>query len=196
MAYVQLDGLGRVPFSNVRRPKPIMDLGGPRAPAATSEGELEGKLQPLEKEPLLAARIMIEDAMCLLLDVQDIDRLLHSQQALEHPAALHQRRTLLLEGAFPRPAPGSIPTGTWWGLVCLGNPHPHGAGRPAMSCGAGMETRDEIGERRAHPRACTELSTHDILPSRAVQQYGRPHMICGSRQIFFFFLSFCLMCVC
>mmetsp|Transcript_35186 Transcript_35186/g.66322 ORF Transcript_35186/g.66322 Transcript_35186/m.66322 type:complete len:905 (-) Transcript_35186:458-3172(-) len=98
VAYVQLDGLGRVPFSNVRRPKPIMDLGGPRAPAATSEGELEGKLQPLEKEPLLAARIMIEDAMCLLLDVQDIDRLLHSQQALEHPAALHQRRTLLLEG--------------------------------------------------------------------------------------------------
>ena len=29
----------------------------------------------LEDEPLLAARIVIEDCMCLLLDVDDIDRL-------------------------------------------------------------------------------------------------------------------------
>ncbi len=31
--------------------------------------------RPLEQEPLLAARIMIEDCMNLLLDVEDIDRL-------------------------------------------------------------------------------------------------------------------------
>ncbi len=31
--------------------------------------------KPLEQEPLLAARIMIEDCMALLLDVEDIDRI-------------------------------------------------------------------------------------------------------------------------
>lgn len=31
--------------------------------------------RPLEQEPALAARIMIEDCLALLLDVQDIDRL-------------------------------------------------------------------------------------------------------------------------
>ncbi len=31
--------------------------------------------RPLEQEPLLAARIMVEDCMALLLDVEDIDRI-------------------------------------------------------------------------------------------------------------------------
>ena len=43
------------------------------------EGEAGGQARaaqrPLEQEPLLAARIMIEDCMNLLLDVEDIDRL-------------------------------------------------------------------------------------------------------------------------
>jgi hypothetical protein len=41
--------------------------GGADAAAAPSK--------PLEQEPLLAARIMIEDCMALLLDVEDIDRI-------------------------------------------------------------------------------------------------------------------------
>jgi DNA topoisomerase 2-associated protein PAT1 len=47
---------------------------------------------------LQAARIMIEDAMCLLLDVDDIDRLLASKQAHGEERGLQQRRTLLLQG--------------------------------------------------------------------------------------------------
>lgn len=31
--------------------------------------------RPLEQEPAMAARIMIEDCLALLLDVQDVDRL-------------------------------------------------------------------------------------------------------------------------
>lgn len=34
----------------------------------------ESRSKPLEQEPLLAARIVIEDCMCLLLDIDDIDR--------------------------------------------------------------------------------------------------------------------------
>ena len=47
--------------------------------AQDEDGEAGGKARaaqrPLEQEPLLAARIMIEDCMNLLLDVEDIDRL-------------------------------------------------------------------------------------------------------------------------
>ena len=75
-AFVALDGMGRVPFSNIRAPKPILDFsgkgekdgGGGREEA---DGDLSGGRR-LEQEPLLAARIMIEDGMCLLLDVDDI----------------------------------------------------------------------------------------------------------------------------
>lgn len=56
--------------------------------------------KPLEQEPLLAARIMIEDCMCLLLDVDDVDRMLTAGEAHELQsmgnALLHRRRELLV----------------------------------------------------------------------------------------------------
>lgn len=33
ITYVQLQGLGKLPFSNVRRPKPLMELSGSTLPA-------------------------------------------------------------------------------------------------------------------------------------------------------------------
>ena len=100
-AFVALDGMGRVPFSNIRAPKPIMDVtgdgqtkGGGGRGATTGEG---GQRR-LEQEPLLAARIMIEDGMCLLLDVDDIDRQVEEGVAVEAPAAMSRRRDFLLEG--------------------------------------------------------------------------------------------------
>jgi DNA topoisomerase 2-associated protein PAT1 len=99
VTYVQLDGLGRVPFSNIRRPKPIMDLNAALTPRADADNDGEpAPHTPLEREPALAARIMIEDAMCLLLDVDDIDRLLASPQTPQDTRSLQQRRTLLLHG--------------------------------------------------------------------------------------------------
>jgi hypothetical protein len=135
--FVSLEGLGKIPFSNIRRPKPLMDVGttpgdqvgqrcsfcshrsrhrtdtpcilckfmlnairhaGIRAnkpyPAAqpttyiflrcqaaqdSEDGSKNGgsrkARRPLEQEPAMAARIMIEDCLALLLDVQDVDRL-------------------------------------------------------------------------------------------------------------------------
>ncbi len=57
----------------------------------------------LEDEPLLAARIVVEDCLNLLLDADDIDRLWASAnigadpRARDGRPALRQRRTLLLE---------------------------------------------------------------------------------------------------
>ena len=56
-------------------------------------------LRPLEQEPLLAARIMIEDCMCLLLDVDDIDRMFMVASGYrDDEMQLRQRRALLMEG--------------------------------------------------------------------------------------------------
>lgn len=74
--------------------------------------------KPLEEEPLLAARIVIEDCMCLLLDVDDIDRVWAATRgAREDEHLLRQRRSLLMDafasslrlpdGALP-PPPGAV----------------------------------------------------------------------------------------
>ena len=101
-AFVTLEGLGRVPFSNIRAPKPIVDMKGDGAVGgAAGRDESDGALgggRRLEQEPLLAARIMIEDGMCLLLDVDDIDRQVDEGIAAEAPAAMARRRDFLLEG--------------------------------------------------------------------------------------------------
>lgn len=55
-------------------------------------------MKPLEEEPLLAARIVIEDCMCLLLDVDDIDRVWAASNGFrEDEHILRQRRSLLMD---------------------------------------------------------------------------------------------------
>lgn len=66
---------------------PHQEQEGQSGEAATAEGGASASAgadggagdaapsKPLEQEPLLAARIMIEDCMALLLDVEDIDRI-------------------------------------------------------------------------------------------------------------------------
>ena len=161
--FVQLEGLGKIPFSNVRRPKPLMDVSAEAAEVGVSMtrvqmsgmlgrpllvvafsiprlhspggcqdlrsfhlretkvwtvqaqrqalwclrsfnvfqcvkcgftqdeggeaggGHARAAQRPLEQEPLLAARIMIEDCMNLLLDVEDIDRLCTAGPPGAHP---------------------------------------------------------------------------------------------------------------
>lgn len=64
------------------------------------KGEEEQRSKPLEEEPLLAARIVIEDCMCLLLDVDDIDRVLKNHfrgREDEQTASLRVRRIVLLD---------------------------------------------------------------------------------------------------
>ena len=110
VAFVKLEGLGRVPFSNIRRPRPLMDVTPDDLRTTTSsvDGDHVGSpkessqkpLKRLGQEPMLAARIMVEDCMALILDVQDIDRIFVATagRPLENHMELLQRRCLLVDG--------------------------------------------------------------------------------------------------
>lgn len=95
-AYLQVDALGRLPFSSIRRPRPLLEVD---LPSSTSgDGEQIKSERPLEQEPMLAARITIEDGLCLLLDVDDIDRFLQFSQPQDGGSQMRRRRQVLLEG--------------------------------------------------------------------------------------------------
>ncbi|KAK3152790.1 hypothetical protein QOZ80_2BG0163650 [Eleusine coracana subsp. coracana] len=93
-AYLQVDALGRLPFSSIRRPRPLLDVEPASAPSDNIE---KSASKPLDQEPMLAARITIEDGLCLLLDVDDIDRLLQFSQQQDGGLQLRNRRQALLE---------------------------------------------------------------------------------------------------
>ncbi|CAM6095101.1 unnamed protein product [Calypogeia fissa] len=104
-AYLQVDALGRVPFSSIRRPRPLLDVDSGQVSGGLlnrlqGDGSVDAVSQyrPLEQEPMLAARIAIEEGLCLLLDVDDIDRLLTTSQPPDGGAQLRRRRQLLVEG--------------------------------------------------------------------------------------------------
>jgi len=89
-AYLKVDALGRLPFSSIRRPRPLLDV----EPASTTEDStLVSK--SLDQEPMLAARITIEDGLSLLLDIDDIDRLLQFSQQQDGGLQLRNRRQTL-----------------------------------------------------------------------------------------------------
>ncbi|KAK4779117.1 hypothetical protein SAY86_006645 [Trapa natans] len=96
-SHLPTDALGRVPLSSIRRPRWLLEIDTPTCPA---EGSTEQKMsdRPLEQEPMLAARITVEDSLCILLDVDDIDRLLQCTQPQDGGAQLRRKRQLLLEG--------------------------------------------------------------------------------------------------
>lgn len=92
--HLALEGLGKIPLSNTRRPKPLMDLGQ----GGTENGEKGENQKSLDQEPMLAARVMIEDGLNLLLDVNDVDRILEEREVDEESAEeLKKRRMALLE---------------------------------------------------------------------------------------------------
>ncbi|KAI9116576.1 hypothetical protein K1719_012743 [Acacia pycnantha] len=95
-AFLQVDALGRVPFSSIRRPRPLLEVDTPNSSASSTEQNIPEK--PLEQEPMLAARVTIEDGLCLLLDVDDTDRFLQFNQLQDGGIQLKQRRQALLEG--------------------------------------------------------------------------------------------------
>ncbi|CAL0310239.1 unnamed protein product [Lupinus luteus] len=95
--FLQVDALGRVLFSSIRRPHPLLEVDPPKSSFnGSSEQNISEK--PLEQEPMFAARVTIEDALCLLLDVDDIDRFLEINQLQDGGTQLRWRRQVLLEG--------------------------------------------------------------------------------------------------
>ena len=107
VAFVKLEGLGRVAFSNIRRPRPLMELSvgssGEDANTSTTDAghsKAAPKQKRLDQEPALAARVVIEDCMALILDVEDVDRIFVASggKNIENEEKLKQRRVLLVEG--------------------------------------------------------------------------------------------------
>ncbi|CAA2997552.1 Hypothetical predicted protein [Olea europaea subsp. europaea] len=96
-AFLQVDALGRVSFSSIRRPRPLLEVDSPNSSGSAS-AEQQVVEKPLDQEPMLAARVTIEDGICLLLDVDDIDRFLQFNQIQDGGAQLRQRRQVMLEG--------------------------------------------------------------------------------------------------
>ncbi|KAJ0489075.1 hypothetical protein HanHA300_Chr12g0439901 [Helianthus annuus] len=95
--HINVDSHGRISFSLIRRPQPLLEVD---SSSGSGDGGSESKSseKSLEQEPLLAARIMIEDGLCVLLEVDDIDRFLQSTQPQDGGAQARQKRKILLEG--------------------------------------------------------------------------------------------------
>ncbi|XP_038725928.1 protein PAT1 homolog 1-like isoform X2 [Tripterygium wilfordii] len=93
----QADVLGRIPLTSIRRPRPLLEVDHPPSGSGTGSSELGVSEKPLEQEPMLAARITIEHDLCLLLDIDDIDRFLQFSQQQDGGAQLRHRREMLLE---------------------------------------------------------------------------------------------------
>ena len=82
--FADLQGLGKIPFSNLRTPRPLIDFLDNESLASAEE---EAGLQSIQWEYIrlaqraqaMHARKLIEDAMCLLLEVDDVDRLAMSE---------------------------------------------------------------------------------------------------------------------
>ncbi|KAJ4798690.1 Topoisomerase II-associated protein PAT1 [Rhynchospora pubera] len=90
-AFLQVEALGRLPFSSIRRPRPLLDVD------SSSSSPDTRPTKPLDQEPMLAARITIEDGLCLVLDVDDIDRVLQFNQVPDGGSHLRRKRQALLE---------------------------------------------------------------------------------------------------
>ncbi|XP_016457319.2 protein PAT1 homolog 1 [Nicotiana tabacum] len=96
--HLHVDAQGRVSFSSIRRPRPLLESDPPGLVSNDGSGEQKISEKPLEQEPTFAARITVEDGFYLLLEVDDIDRLLLFAQPQDGGAQLRRKRQILLEG--------------------------------------------------------------------------------------------------
>lgn len=112
--FVPLEGLGKIVYSNLRTPRVLLDFGAGGAEGAGTGGAGGGgsdagavagaTARPLEQEPLLAARMLIEDCLNLLLDVDDIDRRFKAAMARAANANAGAHRQAPFHQAAPLPA--------------------------------------------------------------------------------------------
>ncbi|PHU17829.1 hypothetical protein BC332_13524 [Capsicum chinense] len=96
--HLHVDAQGRVSFSSIRRPRPLLEVDPPGFVCIDGSTDQKISERPLEQEPMLAARITIEDGFYLLTEVDDIDRLLQFSQPQDGGAQLRRKRQILLEG--------------------------------------------------------------------------------------------------
>ncbi|CAO2839577.1 unnamed protein product [Amaranthus hypochondriacus] len=87
------DTLRRMALSSIRRPRPLFEI----EPLSSGGSDGSTKCRSLEQEPMFAARITVEDAFTLLLDVDDIDRFLQFSSPQDGGSQLKRKRQVLLE---------------------------------------------------------------------------------------------------
>lgn len=85
---VHVDALGKITLPSICRPRALLEVDSP-----PSSGH-----KHLEDEPLVAARVTIEDAFGVLIDIVDIDRTLQFNRPQDGGAQLRRKRQILLEG--------------------------------------------------------------------------------------------------
>lgn len=115
VSYVALDGLGKIAYSSITKPKPMLEIppreGEGISVDAEDVGGDEDEVRPLEQEPMLAARQLIEDGHNLLLDIDDITRILETPPApADGGAMLRGRRDKMLDmliASMRLPPPGA-----------------------------------------------------------------------------------------
>jgi len=82
--FADLQGLGKIPFSNLRTPRPLIDfLDNESLASAEEEAGVQSiqweYIRSAQRAQAMHARKLIEDSMCLLLEVDDVDRLAMSE---------------------------------------------------------------------------------------------------------------------
>ncbi|ESQ56064.1 hypothetical protein EUTSA_v10024461mg [Eutrema salsugineum] len=87
---VHVDALGKITLPSICRPRALLEVDSPP--------NHEGSEKHLEQEPLVAARVTIEDAFGVLIDIVDIDRTLQFNRPQDAGALLRRKRQILLEG--------------------------------------------------------------------------------------------------
>ncbi|KAF8079869.1 hypothetical protein N665_0996s0023 [Sinapis alba] len=87
-----VDAVGKITLPSVCRPRALLEVDSP--PSSYHKGSEKH----LEQEPLAAARVTIEDAFCVLIDIVDVDRTLQFNRPQDGGAQLRRKRQVLLEG--------------------------------------------------------------------------------------------------
>ncbi|CAH8380725.1 unnamed protein product [Eruca vesicaria subsp. sativa] len=92
---VHVDALGKITLPYIRRPRALLEVD---SSPNDGSGDHKGSGKHLEQEPLVAARVTIEDALGVLIDIVDIDRNLQSTRPQDGGAQVRRKRQILLEG--------------------------------------------------------------------------------------------------
>ncbi|KAL1220643.1 PAT1-like protein 2 [Cardamine amara subsp. amara] len=90
---VHVDALGKITLPSICRPRALLEVDD----SPPSSGQ-KGSEKHLEEEPLVAARVTIEDAFGVLIDIVDIDRTLQFNRPQDGGAQIRRKRQILLEG--------------------------------------------------------------------------------------------------
>lgn len=93
-----VDALGKITLPYVCRPRALLEVDSPPSSGGDGKFNHKGSEKHLEQEPLVAARVTIEDAFGVLIDIVDVDRTLQLNRPQDGGSQLRRKRQILLEG--------------------------------------------------------------------------------------------------